>query len=125
MLKTIKSLIRTVASIAALLIILPGCYSPGLPTTPSNTESGSTQLINHSQSTLDGILIRGKTTKQDVIALFGEPQQAQAASDGSIAVYSYKKETYGFMYHSTSKTLYLYFDLSGTLTNFTFQEYSV
>jgi outer membrane protein assembly factor BamE (lipoprotein component of BamABCDE complex) len=118
-------LLQAALASAVFSLTLGGCYSPGLPVAPANSESGSAQLAYQSHPSLERILIRGKTTRQEVIELLGRPDSDQNALDGSVMVYSYKKEEYGFFYHSTSKTLYIYFNQSGTIRDFTFQEFSV
>ena len=55
-------------------LILPGCA----------VQSGNVVLAKQNRETLDKILVKGETTKEEVVKIFGEPNDIDVLKDGRV-----------------------------------------
>lgn len=65
---------------------------------------GATALKDETKTTVRSKLTVGKTTKEDVVAMYGQPQNVKTTQSGETYVYVLSKTHSGDLFHSLDKS---------------------
>jgi outer membrane protein assembly factor BamE (lipoprotein component of BamABCDE complex) len=101
-----------ISTLTLILVGFSGC----------SVKTGNTNLENMSQSHIQKVIIKGKTTQNEIRGRFGEPSSTSILPTGEQSwMYMFAKARSGFFSGtSRGRTLIIMFDKNGIVKNYTF-----